>query len=106
MKMITVQNLKQKKENRDSFFLLDVRDYHEYLVSNVGGYHIPYDDLDNRLDEIDDYKEVELIVMCRSGNTSIDACKKLMEAGFKNVISLKGGMKRWAKEIDPSLPVI
>lgn len=104
--MITVQNLKQKKENRDSFFLLDVRDYHEYLVSNVDGYHIPYDDLDNRLDEIDDYKEVELIVMCRSGNTSIDACKKLMEAGFKNVMSLKGGMKRWAKEIDPSLPVI
>ncbi|MDZ7805988.1 MAG: rhodanese-like domain-containing protein [Gracilimonas sp.] len=106
MKMITVQDLKQKKENGDSFFLLDVRDYHEYLVSNVDGYHIPYDNLENRLDEITDYKEAELIVMCRSGNTSLDACKKLIEAGFKNVYSLKGGMKRWADEIDPSLPVV
>lgn len=106
MQMITVHDLKQKKEKGDSFFLLDVRDYHEYLVSNLDGYHIPYDDLDNRLDEISEYTEAELIVMCRSGNTSIDACKKLMDAGFKNVISLQGGMKRWVKEIDPSLPVV
>jgi adenylyltransferase/sulfurtransferase len=106
MKMITVQDLNQKKENGDSFFLLDVRDYHEYLVSNIGGHHIPYDELDNRLNEISDHKNDELIVMCRSGNTSMDACKKLIDAGFENVISLKGGMKCWAKEIDPSLPVI
>lgn len=104
--MITVQDLKQKKEKGDSFFLLDVRDYHEYLVSNIDGYHIPYDDLENRLNEISEHKETELIVMCRSGNTSMDACKKLIEAGYKNVISLKGGMKQWAKEIDPSLPVV
>lgn len=104
--MITVQELKQKRENGDSFFLLDVRDYHEYLVSNIDGYHIPYDELENRLDEISDHKQSELIVMCRSGNTSMDACKKLQEAGFNNVISLKGGMKRWAKDIDPSLPVV
>jgi adenylyltransferase/sulfurtransferase len=106
MEMITVQDLNQKKENEDSFFLLDVRDYHEYLVSNIDGYHIPYEELENRMDEISDHKQEEIIVMCRSGNTSMDACKKLIDAGFENVISLKGGMKCWAKEIDPSLPVI
>ncbi len=104
--MITVQDLNQKKEKEDSFFLLDVRDYHEYLVSNIDGYHIPYEELENRMDEISDHKEEEIIVMCRSGNTSMDARKKLIDAGFENVISLKGGMKCWAKEIDPSLPVI
>jgi len=106
MEMITVQDLNQKKENDVSFFLLDVRDYHEYLVSNIDGYHIPYEELENRIDEISDHKQEEIIVMCRSGNTSMDACKKLIDAGFENVISLKGGMKCWAKEIDPSLPVI
>jgi adenylyltransferase/sulfurtransferase len=106
MKFITVQELKERKETGDSFFLLDVRDYHEYLVSNLDGHHIPYHELDSRLDELSDHKGSEVIVMCRSGSTSQDACKTLIKNGFKDVISLQGGMKRWAKEIDPSLPVV
>lgn len=106
MKFITVWELKERKDNGDSFFLLDVRDYHEYLVSNINGHHIPFQDLEKRLNELDEYKEKEVVVMCRSGNTSQDACKILKDAGFKKVISLQGGMKRWAKEIDPSLPVV
>lgn len=106
MKFISVQELKEKKENEDSFFLLDVRDHHEYLVSNIEGHHIPYDKLESRLNELQGYKEAEVIVMCRSGNTSQDACKLLINSGFKNVLSLEGGMKRWAREIDPSLPVV
>ena len=106
MEYISVQELKGKKEKGDSFLLLDVRDYHEYLVSNIDGYHIPYHELKNRLDELDDHKNSEVVVMCRSGNTSQDACKILLESGFEQVISLEGGMKRWVKEIDPSLPVV
>lgn len=106
MRLITVQELKDKKEKGDTFFLLDVRDYHEYLVSNLNGHHIPYNSLQSRLNELDEYKEKEIIVMCRSGSTSRDACKLLIRSGFKNVLSLDGGMKRWAKEIDPSIPVV
>lgn len=106
MEFITVLDLKEMKENGDSFLLLDVRDYHEYLVSNIDGYHIPYHELENRLKELEDHKDSEVIVMCRSGNTSQDACKILLKSGFEHVISLEGGMKRWVKEIDPSLPVV
>jgi len=106
MEFISVQELKAKKDNGDSFFLLDVRDYHEYLVSNADGYHIPYHELPDRLNEIEDHKSEEVIVMCRSGNTSQDACRMLANAGFQNLLSLEGGMKRWVKEIDPTLPVV
>lgn len=106
MEMITVHELKKKKENGESFFLVDVREHHEYLVSNIGGYHIPYNDLESRLDEIEEHKDGDVVVMCRSGNTSKDAAKILIDSGFENVFSLEGGMKKWAKEIDPSLPVI
>ncbi|MBD3617221.1 MAG: rhodanese-like domain-containing protein [Gracilimonas sp.] len=106
MKSITVHELNKKKENEESFFLLDVREYHEYLVSNIGGHHIPYNDLESRMNEIEEYKDSKVIVMCRSGNTSKDAAETLLNSGFKNVFSLEGGMKKWAKEIDPSLPVI
>ncbi len=106
MKTITVHELKKKKETGDAFFLLDVREYHEYLVSNIDGHHIPYNDLESRLGEIDEHKDKDVVVMCRSGNTSKDAAKILINSGFENVFSLEGGMKKWVKEIDPSLPVI
>ena len=106
MEFITVQQLQNRRKNGEAFFLLDVRDYHEYLVSNLDGYHIPYHELEDRLGEISDRKNEELIVMCRSGNTSQDACRILSNSGFENVFSLEGGMKRWVKEIDPSLPVV
>lgn len=106
METITVHDLKKRRENGESFFLLDVREHHEYLVSNIDGYHIPYNDLESRLNEIDEHKDADVVVMCRSGNTSKDAAKILINSGFENVFSLEGGMKKWAKEIDPSLPVI
>ncbi|MEX2477055.1 MAG: rhodanese-like domain-containing protein [Gracilimonas sp.] len=106
MNFITVHELNEKKETGDPFLLIDVREHHEYLVSNIDGHHIPYNDLKTRLSEIDDHKDEEIIVMCRSGNTSKDAAQLLIDNGFNNVFSLEGGMKKWAKEIDPSLPVI
>lgn len=106
METITVHELKNKKENGNSFFLLDVREHHEYLVSNIEGHHIPYNDLESRLGEVESHKDKDVVVMCRSGNTSKDAAKILINSGFENVFSLEGGMKKWAKEIDPSFPVI
>lgn len=106
MKTITVHELKKRKDTGDSFFLIDVREHHEYLVSNIDGYHIPYNNLENSLDEIEEHKNTDVVVMCRSGNTSKDAAKVLIDSGFEHVFSLEGGMKKWVKEIDPSLPVI
>jgi len=49
-------------------------------------------------------KDQEVIVYCRSGNRSGSACQFLMKQGFTNVRNLEGGMIRWTKEIDPTLP--
>jgi adenylyltransferase/sulfurtransferase len=105
MKEVTVQELKEKIESDAEFFLLDVREDVEYLVSNLDGEHIPLDQLENRLKELEDKKEAEVIVMCRSGNRSSRAASYLESQGFENVYNLKGGMKAWASEIDPSVPV-
>ncbi len=61
MKEISVQELKEKKERGDDFTLLDVREPHEYQISNIDGILIPQDELPGRLDELD--KEKETIVM-------------------------------------------
>ncbi len=102
---ITVQELKNKKEAGEDFFLLDVREGFEYHVSNLGGELIPSGQLVARLDEIKDKKDKEVIIMCRSGGRSSRACALLENHGFENVSNLKGGITAWAKEIDPSIPV-
>lgn len=105
MDEITVHELKQKLESGESFLLLDVRETFEYHISNIDGLLIPLDQLSVRIDEIEDKKNEEVVVMCRSGGRSAKACETLRKNGFTNVKNLKGGVNEWAKEIDPSLPV-
>jgi Rhodanese-related sulfurtransferase len=46
-----------------------------------------------------------LVVMCRSGSSSLDACELLEKNGFTHVTQLDGGINAWAREIDPTMPV-
>lgn len=105
MKEITVQELKDRKESGEEFFLIDVREGFEYMVSNLDGVHIPLGDLPNRVDEIKNNKDSEVIVMCRSGGRSSKAVSFLEREGFSNIYNLKGGITAWSKEIDASIPV-
>lgn len=105
MNEITVQELKEKKESGDDFFLLDVREGFEYMVSNLDGENIPLGDLPSRVDEVKNYKDSEVVVMCRSGGRSGKALEFLEKEGFSNVQNLKGGITAWSKEIDTSMAV-
>lgn len=106
MEEITVQQLKKKIDHQDTFLLLDVRETFEHYISTIeSSTLIPVDELSSRMDEIDDHKDQEIIVMCRTGQRSAQAQKMLMDNGFQQVKNLKGGINAWAREIDNSLPV-
>lgn len=99
----TVEELKEKRENNDTFVLLDVREPHEYYISDLDGTkRIPFDQLDSQSSNLN--PEDEIIIMCRSGSSAADAEKLLNEKGFKKVSVLKGGINEWAQKIDTSLP--
>ena len=104
MKEITVEELKKKIDQKESFLLLDVREPFEAHISNIDtdSTLIPLADLTGRIQELDETQEI--IVLCRSGNRSGKACEMLEENGFANVANLKGGINEWAVKIDPSLP--
>jgi len=44
-----------------------------------------------------------LYVMCRSGGRSAKACRKLIDAGYTNVVSIEGGVNAW---VEAGLPVV
>ena len=108
MEEITVQDFKQQLDNDEQVFLLDVREPFEQYQSKIEHENatlIPVDQLPDRLNEIEEHKDEEIVCLCRSGSRSAEACKLLEKNGFSNVKNLKGGINQWAKDIDNSLPV-
>lgn len=92
---ITVQELKQRMDAGESLNLLDVRNPDEYEADNIGAKLIPLGDLPDRLDEIEDWKDQEVLVHCRSGKRSAMAQQILEQNGFTNVRNVTGGMLAW-----------
>jgi len=101
---ITVETLKAKRDAKENFFLLDVREPHEYPIANLGAPLIPVGDIEKRIAEIASHKDEEVIVHCRSGARSQKAALALKAAGFTNVSNLTGGILAWADKIDPTMP--
>ena len=101
MQTITVEELKSRLDNGEKLHVIDVREPHEYEEYNIGGKLIPLGQIQTmQVDEIEDLKEEELIIHCRSGKRSAMACQILETMGFTNTKNLEGGMLDWQEKID------
>lgn len=92
MEDITVKELKERLDNNEKFFFLDVREEWEYDDDNLGAKNIPLANLPHQLDELEPYKDQEIIVHCRSGARSGNAKKFLESKGFSKVRNVPGGI--------------
>ncbi|KYP79388.1 rhodanese-like domain-containing protein [Ferroacidibacillus organovorans] len=91
---IHVSELKSHLFRRDAQ-IIDVREIDEYRASHIeGSTLIPLAELPFRLDEIERNKDI--IVVCRSGNRSAQACELLRERGYLRTRSLSGGLASWS----------
>lgn len=99
---ISVQELQAMRDAKADFLLLDVRDQAEYDVANLGGKLIPLKELPDRVKELNPNQQI--IVHCQMGGRASRAVAYLLENNFKNVSNLRGGIKAWAREIDPTMP--
>ena len=77
--------------------VLDVRTEEEYYGSLGhinGSILIPINELEDRLDELNDYKENTIYVVCRSGNRS-GFGKDILNNNNFTAINVDGGMLQW-----------
>ena len=94
--------LKQMIDSDRDFILLDVREEWEYqLVHIEGAVSIPLGELPRRSRELSPIDEI--IVYCHHGMRSLDAAYLLQQLGFKSVLSVVGGIDKWASEVDQNL---
>jgi adenylyltransferase/sulfurtransferase len=100
---ISASDYAARRDDEDGPFLLDVREPHEYEITNLGGALIPLGELEERLGELDAHKGEEIVVHCRTGGRSAEATKLLREKGF-DAKNLAGGVHAWSDEVDPNVP--
>ena len=99
MENITVEELKARVDAGEKLHILDVREPDEYAEFNIGGKLMPLGKIQSmQADEIEGWKEEEVIVHCRSGKRSVTAALFMEMQGFKNVKNVLGGVLAWQEK--------
>ena len=98
MKQISAEELKSRMDNGETLNIIDVREPAEYAEYNIGGKLIPLGKIANmQIDALEDLKDHELILHCKGGSRSAQACMILEQFGFTNVTNLTGGVLAFQK---------
>ncbi|MEN8144112.1 MAG: molybdopterin-synthase adenylyltransferase MoeB [Gemmatimonadota bacterium] len=101
---IGVSELKERLDRGEDLTLLDIREPHEWNISNfgdLGAVLIPMGEVSGRVDEIETNRTV--IVYCRTGMRSARVVEMLQGLGVEKAFNLRGGINDWAACIDPSM---
>ena len=106
----TVDELHEKLDSDMPPLMIDIRTVADYNGTGSSKYghikdaiSIPMLELESRLEELEEYKEKEIVTMCPGGGLSLAAVDAMQEAGFKNVKSLKGGTDAWHRKGYPTV---
>ena len=98
----TVEELKARMDAKANFYLLDVREPHEYQIARIpGSTLIPLGQLGARYGELPPARRQEIVIHCKSGVRSAKAVNLLKEHGIE-AKNLKGGILAWIDRIDPT----
>jgi len=103
---ITPSELHQRLAAGERLAIMDVREPHEWEISNLshlGAVLIPKGQVIERMGELDTAQE--MIVQCRTGGRSAEIISLLQQHGFTKLYNLDGGINRWAREVEPTIPV-
>jgi len=102
---ISVAEVKSMRDTGEGFTLLDVREPWEFDEAHIAGSkHIPMGDIPARFNQELD-PENHIVVVCHHGVRSMNVTAWLRQQGFEKVQSLRGGIDRWSREIDSSVPL-
>lgn len=95
IKEIEVTDLAQLKEKDSSVRVIDIRQPAELRSGIIPGVEaLPMHLIPLRISEFK--RDETLIMVCRSGARSAQACMFLQQQGYDNVFNLRGGMIAWA----------
>ena len=101
---ITPEELKVQLGQTNAIRLLDVREPWEFQLAQIeGSQPIPMGEIPSRAhQELD--PEQHIVVICHHGVRSLHVTHWLRQQGFEQAQSLQGGIDRWSRRVDASVP--
>ncbi|MFX0021970.1 MAG: rhodanese-like domain-containing protein [Candidatus Hermodarchaeota archaeon] len=83
-----------------NLIILDVRDQWEYDENHLcDAILIPVSEIDTRINELEPYKDIEIVVYCMSGGRSAIASQNLVDNhNFTKIYNMLGGITAWIAE--------
>lgn len=98
IKELSVEELKAKMDRKENFLLIDVREQGEWDQGYIDGAELmPLSCFQTDFEKLKDPNQ-EIIIQCRSGKRSMDACQFLLGEGFSNLANLTGGIMAWESQ--------
>ena len=102
VKETTVDEVKQKLDRGDKVLLVDVREESEFAKDHLpGAIHLGKGvierDIETRVPDVN----TPMILYCGGGFRSAMAADNLQKMGYRNVISMDGGVRDWREKKYP-----
>ena len=92
----TPEDVKRKQEAGESFYFVDVREDNEWQKGHAtGAIHLGKGIIERDIENAIPNHDAEIILYCGGGFRSALAGDALQKMGYKSVISMDGGWKRW-----------
>lgn len=102
LQLLSVQELKDWLDEGRDFQLIDVRERDEWEYCHIeGAVHIPVRRVAASLSNLP--RETPVAMICHHGMRSRASAELLLQAGFRDVYNVTGGIHAWACEIDPTM---
>ena len=90
------EDVQRKQKAGESFYFVDVREDNEWQKGHAtGAIHLGKGIIERDIEKAIPDHDAEIILYCGGGFRSALAGDALQKMGYKNVISMDGGWKRW-----------
>ena len=100
---IEPHEVKRRLEAGERLLLVDVREPWEHGICRLPGAKlVPLGTVPSSLAVFEQADEV--VIYCHHGMRSLDAAAWLRQQGVAGARSMAGGIERWSREVDPSIP--
>ncbi len=98
----TVDDVKARLDRGERFLLVDVREESEYAKDHLpGAIHLGKGIIERDIEERVPDHNANMILYCGGGFRSALAADNLQKMGYKNVISMDGGIREWREKNYP-----
>jgi rhodanese-related sulfurtransferase len=95
----TVDDVKQRMDRGEKFVLVDVREDGEWAADHLpGAIHLGKGVIERDIEKTVADTNAELVLYCGGGFRSALAADNLQKMGYKNVISMDGGVRGWREK--------